>query len=89
MRSNYLEATIEEDIDLKNQYEIKSLPDPITIREACSKIYIDKILKNDIALNDVKLANIKIVKRNYPTAVNEHLTPKLCVDVAIDEPTFA
>ena len=29
LRSNYIEANIEEDIDVKNQYKIKNLPDPI------------------------------------------------------------
>ena len=28
LRSNYIEANIEEDIDLKNKYKIKNLPDP-------------------------------------------------------------
>ena len=39
LRSNYIENNnedIEEDIDLKNQYRIKNLPDPISIREAAS-----------------------------------------------------
>ena len=35
--SNYIEADIEEHIDLKNQFRIKNLPDPISIREAASK----------------------------------------------------
>ena len=37
LRTNYIEANIEEDIDLKNQFRIKNLPDPISIREAASK----------------------------------------------------
>ena len=37
LRTNYIESNIEEDIDLKNQYIIKNLPDPISIREAASK----------------------------------------------------
>ena len=37
LRHNYIEADIEEDIDLKNQYRIKNLPDPLSIREAASK----------------------------------------------------
>ena len=41
LRSNYIEANIEEDIDLKNQNRIKNLPGPISIREACSKNYVD------------------------------------------------
>ena len=84
-RTNYKESNIEEDIDLKNQFRIKNLPDPISIREAASKIYVDQIFRNDIDFNDVKLENIKFVKVNYQPAVNEHLTPKVYVDNAIDE----
>ena len=40
-RTNYIEANIEEDIDLKNQFKIKNLPDPIGIREAAPKKYVD------------------------------------------------
>ena len=41
LRTNYIEANIEEDIDWKNQYRIKNLPDPISIREAASKNCVD------------------------------------------------
>ena len=37
LRINYIQSNIEEDIDLKIQYRIKNLPDPISIREAASK----------------------------------------------------
>ena len=37
LRTNYIEANIEEDIDLKNQCRIKNLHDLISITEACSK----------------------------------------------------
>ena len=40
LRSNYIKATTEEDIDLTNQYRIENLPDPISIREATSKIML-------------------------------------------------
>ena len=62
LRTNYIESNIEEDIDLKNQFRIKNVPDPISVRDACSKNYVDNIFKNDIDLNDVKLENIKFVK---------------------------
>ena len=37
LRTNYIEANIEEDIDFENLLRIKKLPDPISIREAASK----------------------------------------------------
>ena len=30
-RTNYIESNIEEDIDLKNPFRIKNLPDPISV----------------------------------------------------------
>ena len=41
LRTNYIQSNIEEDNDLKNQFRIKILPDPIGIRDACSKNYVD------------------------------------------------
>ena len=40
LRTNYIESNVEEDINLKNRHRIKSLPDPISIREAASKNYV-------------------------------------------------
>ena len=45
LRRNYIEANIEEDIDLKNQYRIKNLIDPINLQDACNKNYIDNIFR--------------------------------------------
>ena len=68
LRSNYKEAKIEEDIDLKNQFRIKNLPYPIIIREAASKNFVASkfndrsINKNSehIDLNDKKNYHRKI-----------------------------
>ena len=93
LRHNYIEANIEEDIDLKNQYRIKNLPDPISIREACSKNYVD-ILFNDpgiiknteqIDLNDRKITNARFIQVNQWPQIDSHLTPTLYVDNAVDE----
>ena len=40
LRTKFIESNIEEDIDLKNQYRIRNLPDPISITETCSEIML-------------------------------------------------
>ena len=37
LRSNYVESNFDENIDSKNQYRIKTLPDPISTRGPTSK----------------------------------------------------
>ena len=46
LRTNYIEANIEGDIDLKNQYKIKNLPDPINTQDACSKNYVHNLFND-------------------------------------------
>ena len=93
LRTNYIESNIEEDIDLKNQFRIKNLPDPLTIREAASKNYVDNlfndssIVKNNahIDLNGRKITNARFIQVNQLPQINSHLTAKLYVDNSIDE----
>ena len=93
LRTNYIESNIEEDIDLKNQYRIKNLPDPTEIQDACSKKYVDSlfnhptIIKNTahVDFNDKNLDNVRFVKVNSMPAVGEHLTAKYYVDNAISK----
>ena len=93
LRTNYLESILEEDIDLKNQYRIKNLPDPISIREATLKNYVDNkfngpsIVKNTahIDLNDRNITNARCVKVNQWPQIDSHLTPKLFDDNSTDE----
>ena len=93
LRTNYIESNIEEDIDLKNQYRIKNLPDPISIREPASKNYVDNlfndpsIVKNDvhIDLNDRNITNARFIQVNQLPQIDSHLTAKLYVDNSIDE----
>ena len=93
LRTNYIEANIEEDIDLKNQYRFKNLPDPLSIREAASKKYVDNlfndpsIIKNSahIDLNDRNITNCRFLSVNQLPQIDSHLTAKLYVDKAISD----
>ena len=93
LRSNYIEAHIEDDIDLKNQYRIKNLPDPISSREAASKNNVDNklndpsIMKNSehIYLNDTNFTNARIIQVSQFPQIDSHITAKFYVDNAIDE----
>ena len=93
LRTNYIEANIEEDIDLKNQYRIKNSPDPISIREAASKNYVDNlfndssIVKNNahIDLNDRNITNARFIQVDQLPQIDSHLTAKLYVDSSTDE----
>ena len=93
LRTTYIESNFEEDIDLKNQFRIKNLPDPISIREPTPKHYDDNIfndpsiVKNTehIDLNDRDITNARFIQDNQWPQIYSHLTPKLYVDNAIDE----
>ena len=78
-RSNYIETNIEEDVDLKNQYTNKNLPDPISIREAASKKYVGRkfidpsIIKYiaHVDFNDKTLDNVRFVKVNSMPVISQ------------------
>ena len=93
LRTIYIESNTEEDIDLKNQFRIKNLPDPISITEPASKGYTDNlfndpsIVKNTahIDLNDRNITNARFIQVNQLPQIDSHLTAKLYVDNSIDE----
>ena len=93
LRTNYIESNIEEDIDLKNQFKIKNLPDPTEIYDACNKNYVDSrfndstIVKNDahIDLNDRNITNARFIQVNQMPQIDSHLTAKLYVDNKVNE----
>ena len=88
-----MESNIEEDIDLKNQYRNKNLPDPTEIQDACSINYVDKSINNpsiiqnteQIDLNDRNITNARFIQVNQLLQIDSHLTAKLYVDNAKDE----
>ena len=93
LRTKCIEANIEENIDLKNQYRIKNLPDPISILEPASKNYVDNlyndpsIVKNNahIDLNDRNITNARFIQVNQLPQIDSHLTAKLYVDSEINQ----
>ena len=46
LRTDYIESNIEEEINMKNQFRTKNLPDPISMREAASKNYVDNLFND-------------------------------------------
>ena len=91
LRTNYIENNNEEDIDLKNQFRIKNLPDLISIREAASKTYVDNLFNNPsivrnnahIDFTDRIFTNARFIQVNQLPQIHSHLTAKLNVDQAI------
>ena len=91
LRSNYIESNIEEDIDLKNQFKFKNLPNPISTREPVSTLYVDKNVNHPSRrkktahgnFNDKNLDNVRLGKVNTMPAIGEFLTAKFYVDQTI------
>ena len=94
LRSNYKESNIEADIDWKNQYRLKNLPDLVSIRKAASKNYVDNkinghsIIKSnnphpDIDLNYKNNINVGLIEVNRLPEYRDQLTPKYYVDIVI------
>ena len=46
LRTNYVDTNIEEDIDMKKQFRIRNLIDPISITEAVSILHVDNKFKD-------------------------------------------
>ena len=92
-RTNFIDANIEEDDDLKNQFEINNLPAPISIREPAPKNYVDNKFTDPsvnkktehIVLKDRNITNARFFQINQLPQIDSHLTAKLYVDKAIDE----
>ena len=88
LRTNYIEANIEEDIDLKNQFRIKNLPDPINIREAASKNFVDNsihevsLVRNnkDNDFGNYNLTNINSITLNKQAENDNEVITKAYVD---------
>ena len=88
LRSNYIEANIEEDINLKNQFRIKNLPDPTNLQDPGTKNYIDNAIdevslvrKNkDNDFGNYNLTNINSITLNKQTENDNEVITKAYVD---------
>ena len=88
LRTNYIESNIEEDIDLKNQYRIKNLTNPINIHDACNKNYVDNSINeislirnnNDSDFGNYKLSNIHSITLNKAPENDNEVITKFYVD---------
>ena len=68
LRTNYIEANIEEDINMKNQFKIKNLPCPQENSDAVCKSYVDNSIdESSLAKinqdNDFNIYNLTNINR--------------------------
>ena len=68
LRVNYIESDMEEDINMKNQFRIKNLPNPINLQDPATKYYVDN--KTNNIVNDID--NNTIVRNNKNTNFNNN-----------------
>ena len=91
LKTNYIGSNFEKDKDSKGQYRNKKLPDPFSIRVACSKNYVDNKFKdpniikntNHVDFNDKNLDTVNFIKLDSIPTLEQYLTPKFHVDRAI------
>ena len=62
VRANYIESSMEEDIDMKNQFKIKNLPNPTNLQDPATKHYVDSKTNNLVSISE--LDNNSIVRNN-------------------------
>ena len=62
IKANDLESNVEEDIDMKNEFKIKNLPEPINLQDAATKNYVES--KNNSFVPIKELDNDTIVRTN-------------------------
>ena len=95
LRTNYIEANIGEDINMKKKFKIKNLSSQENSDAVC-KFYVDNLFNDpsiienniNIDLNDRNNTNARIIHVNQWPQIDSHLPPKLYVDNSIAESTL-
>ena len=85
MRSNYIEANIEENTNMKNQFKSKNLSCPRENSDAVCKFYVDNLFNvpsinkksEHIVLNDRNITSARFFRANQLPQFYSHLTAKL------------
>ena len=62
LRENYIESSMEEDVDMKNQFKIKNLPNPTNLQDPATKFYVDSKTNSLVPFSE--LDNNSIVRNN-------------------------
>ena len=62
LRTNFREAKIEEDNNMKNQFKFKNFSNPISIRDAASRSYVDNKLNDPSIMKKTLLMLILKIK---------------------------
>ena len=62
VRANYIESSMVEDIDMKNQFKIKNLPNPTNLQDPATKFYVDSKTNKLVSISE--LDNNSIVRNN-------------------------
>ena len=81
LRTNYIEANIEEDIYLKNQYKIKNLIDPIKLHDACNKNYIDNTINESSLLRLDPNETLDLENQDSITLNSSFTSPKTIIEL--------
>ena len=102
LKTNYIETNMEEDIDMKNQYYIKNIPNPINSNDCMNKIYADtiylkissyhsnSIVRNDrnMNFNSTTFTGLNSIYVNKDPIYDTELATKQYTDTLVDESTI-
>ena len=97
IKTNYIESNIEEDIDMKNTFKIKNLPNPTLPQDPATKIYVDNEINNDTIVrtnknndsNGNRITGCESIYVERDPIYDLELTPKRYVTTLVEEGTIA